>query len=141
MPPLSSTKHGHGTEVMALRGEKGAFSSPHHSAGEGAPQNRQAASLAALSLHRLCSSFLSHNCVLAEMRRGSMGLSSTFPPCTPPAGLRWQREGAVPRSSAPSSPPVQPAERLTEVNLRSKDYRLEDWLTWTELGVEKRELL
>lgn len=34
MPPLSSTKHVHGTEAVALRGEKGAFLSPRHYAEE-----------------------------------------------------------------------------------------------------------
>lgn len=34
MPPLGSTKHVHGTEVVALRGENRAFPSPHHHAEE-----------------------------------------------------------------------------------------------------------
>lgn len=58
MPPLSSTKHVHGTEVVALRGENRAFLSPHHYAEEFLPLNTQVTSLAAYSLRRLCTCIL-----------------------------------------------------------------------------------
>lgn len=58
MPPLSSTKHVHGTEVMAPRGENRAFLSPHHYAEEFLSLNMQVTSLAVYSLHRLCTCIL-----------------------------------------------------------------------------------
>ena len=58
MPPLSSTKHVHGTEVVALRGENRAFPFPHHYPEEFLPLNMQVTALAAYSLHRLCACIL-----------------------------------------------------------------------------------
>lgn len=122
MPPLSSTKHGHGTEVVALRGQTGP-SSPHPH--EFLPWKVHPWLL--LHCPGFALTFLSYNRLQSWERGGHFHISSLH---SPRVVLRWQRRGCPGELSTPAlqSDGTFTARRLTEVNLSSKNYRLGDRL-------------
>lgn len=98
MFPLSSTKHVHGTEVVAPGGENGAFLSPHCCAEFLPPAGKlQPWLLIPCTGHALAPS--SYNRLCKEQRIGAVAAHSWLPCFLPThhrGGTRWQGRGCTP---------------------------------------------
>lgn len=95
MPPLSSTKHVHGTVIVALKDGNGAF--PPHCTEEFLPLNTQVTSPPAYSLHGLEFAFFNYNRWIQSRELGLWQHRADVgcPPCTAWDEPPWSRERAA----------------------------------------------